>query len=100
MIITKLTWTHYLWLLPIKNDDERIYYINTAITNNLSVRELRDRIKTKEYYRLDENTRNKIVNHEKVVALDYVKNPILIKNNNNYDNISEKLLQTLILEDL
>ena len=33
--------------------------------------------------------------------LDYVKNPILIKNNNNnYEVISEKILQKLILEDI
>ena len=32
--------------------------------------------------------------------LDFVKNPIIIKNNNNYEIISEKLLQRLILEDI
>ena len=33
-------------------------------------------------------------------VIDYVKNPILIKNSYNYENISEKLLQKLILEDI
>lgn len=98
--ITKLTWTHYIWLLPIKNDNERYYYTNIAIANHLSVRELRNRIKTKEYYRIDEITRNKLINYEETTALDYVKNPILIKNKRNYNEISEKLLQKLILEDL
>ncbi|HOP65691.1 MAG TPA: PDDEXK nuclease domain-containing protein [Bacilli bacterium] len=32
--------------------------------------------------------------------VDFVKNPILIKNISNYANISEKILQKLILEDL
>ena len=31
---------------------------------------------------------------------DFIKNPILIKNNHNYKEISEKILQKLILEDL
>lgn len=30
----------------------------------------------------------------------FVKNPILIKNSYNYENISEKFLQKLILEDI
>ena len=32
--------------------------------------------------------------------VDFVKNPIMIKNNNNYEVISEKILQKLILEDI
>lgn len=32
--------------------------------------------------------------------MDYVKKPILIKNSYNYENISEKILQKLILEDI
>lgn len=31
---------------------------------------------------------------------DFVKNPILIKNNSNYEVFSEKVLQKLILEDI
>ena len=43
----KLTWTHYRYLLPIKNESERNYYINQVVLNNLSVRELRELIKSK-----------------------------------------------------
>ena len=32
--------------------------------------------------------------------VDFIKNPIMIKNNNNYEIISEKILQRLILEDI
>lgn len=99
-IITKLSWSHYKLLISIKNDYERNYYTSIAITNRLSVRELITKIKSKEYYRLDENTKNKIIQYEDTTVLDYVKNPILIKNNKNYKDISEKILQNLILEDL
>lgn len=34
----KLTWTHWNILLPIKNENERKYYINQCILNNLSKR--------------------------------------------------------------
>ncbi len=49
---SKLTWTHYRYLLPIKNENERNYYINQVILNNLSVRELRNEIKSKSFERL------------------------------------------------
>ena len=38
----QLTWTHYRYLLSIKNENERNYYINQVILNNLSVRDLRN----------------------------------------------------------
>jgi predicted nuclease of restriction endonuclease-like (RecB) superfamily len=67
---------------------------------SLSIRQLRERIKSNEYERLPEFTRNKIINQEESNVLDYVKKPILIKNSYNYENISEKILQKLILEDI
>ena len=41
----KLTWTHYRYILQIKNENERNYYINLTVLNNLSVRDLRKEIK-------------------------------------------------------
>ena len=61
---------------------------------------LRYKIKAKEYERLDENTRNKLINQEQLSIVDFVKNPILIKNSHHYNEISEKILQKLILEDI
>ena len=40
------------------------YYIEISINNNLSVRQLRNRIKSNEYERLPESTKEKIVNNE------------------------------------
>ncbi len=69
--------------------------------NNLSVRELRERIKTKEYERLDEKTKLKLKEEkDNLEVKDLIKEPILIKNKNNYEVISEKVLQNLILEDI
>ena len=61
---------------------------------------MRDKIKSKEYERLDEKTKNKIINKLEYDAVDFVKNPILIKNSYDYENISEKILQKLILENI
>ena len=98
----QLSWSHYKELLIIKNNDEINYYINITERYNLSVRELRERIKNKEYQRLDDNTKLKLINKEKISIGDTIKNPIIIKNKLGIDkeNISEKILQRLILEDI
>ena len=101
-VSAKLSWSHYDELLSIKNVNEINYYISIIESYNLSVRELRERIKNKEYQRLDDNTKLKLINKEEVNVSDFIKNPIVIKNKYNYDieNISEKMLQALILEDI
>ena len=95
-----LTWSHYVELLTIKDINKLIYYINITISQNLSKRELRNKIKNKEYERLDEKTKNKLINNEKLNIKDNIKNPILIKNIHNYIEITEKILQKLVLEDI
>ena len=95
-----LSWSHYCELLSIKNLYKIEYYIMITEQQNLSVRKLREKIKNKEYERLDENTRLKLINKEDNKVSDLVKNPILIKNSYNYTDVSEKLLKKLILEDL
>ena len=77
-----------------------MYYINLSINENLSTRQLRERIKNKEYERLDEKTKYKLIKNEETKVDDFVKNPIIIKNNLNYEVVSEKVLQKMILEDI
>ena len=97
-----LTWSHYVEILKFNDINEINYYISIIESYNLSVRELKEKIKSKEYQRLDDNTKLKLINKEEIVVSDFIKNPIVIKNKYNYDieNISEKMLQTLILEDI
>lgn len=80
--------------------DEIKYYISICEKQNLSVRQLREKIKNKEYERLPNDSKNKLLLNNKGSATDFVKNPIFIKNNSNYEIISEKVLQKLILEDI
>ena len=97
----QLSWSHYSELIPLNNLSIINYYMKISIEQNLSVRELRSRIKNNEYERLPEKTRNKLIteNHQDNIK-DFIKNPILIKNTKNYEVISEKILQQLILEDI
>ena len=97
---TQLSWSHYSELLSIKNADKLSYYLNLSIIQNIGVRELRKKIKSKEYERLPDETKNKIIKEEKLEVKDLVPNPILIKNTNNIEIITEKVLHNLILEDI
>lgn len=96
----QLSWSHYIELLPLKNIDVITYYIYQCVNFNLSRNELRSKIKNKEYERLSEETKNKLIKKEKQDVKDFIKNPIIIKNSHNYEIISEKILQKLILEDI
>jgi len=96
----QLTMSHYRILFPLNDDNEIDYYINQTINRNLSKRELEAIIKSNEYGRLPQDTKNKLIKKEKSSVVDFVKSPIQIKNNWNKEIISEKLLQKLILEDI
>ena len=98
----QLSWSHYIELLPLKDTNKMNYYINISISQNLSRNELRDRIKSKEYERLDDKTKNKLIKKEKTNVSDFIKNPIIIKNKNkiDIDKVSEKILKELIMEDI
>jgi predicted nuclease of restriction endonuclease-like (RecB) superfamily len=97
---TNLSWSHYTELLPLKDNKAINYYLNICINQKLSKMELRNRIKNREYERLDEHTIQKLMNNEETIVSDLIKNPILIKNSYSYTEITEKILKQLILEDL
>ena len=98
-VSAKLTWSHYTQLLSF-DSSKIIYYTIICEQQNLSVRQLRERIKNKEYERLDDKSKYKLIKHNYTSVEDYIKNPVIIKNSTNYEIISEKILQKLILEDI
>ncbi len=99
-VSAKLSWSHYDELLKLTDENIINYYIKISEEQNLSVRELRKKIKSNEYERLDEETKKKLKNKEELKVPDLVKNPIQIKNTSGNNEISEKVLQKLILEDI
>ena len=99
-VTANLSWRHWIELLSIKNINEMKYYINQAEKLFLTTRDLRKKIKNKEYERLDESTKKKLKEKEDLNVPDLVKNPIQIKNTSGNNEISEKILQKLILEDI
>ena len=97
----KLTWSHYVELLKFKNTNKIKYYLNIISNQNLSVRELRKRIKSKEYERLSDETKNKLISNKEVNIKDNILNPIIINTfNKDITKFNEKMLKEFILNDI
>ena len=99
-----ISWTHWRYLLPIKNENERNYYINQCILNNLSKRELIKLIKEKAFDRLsyaDKENIKLIDNKDEpnYSLKDMLLDPIIIKVPNK-EKLSEKMLKKYIIEEL
>ena len=99
---TKLNWSHYKLILPIKNENERNYYINLVILNNLSVRELQREIKNKSFDRLSyaDKEHIEIINNTNNTPLsikDMIKDPIILKTDKNMDKIDEQAIHKYII---
>lgn len=96
----QLTMSHYRLLFPLNDNNEIDYYIDQITKRNLSKRELQMIIKSNEYERLPKDTKNKLIKKETPSVVDFIKSPIQIKNFQNKEIVSEKVLQKLILEDI
>ena len=101
-VIPKLSWTHYIQILSIKNENERNYYINLVILNNLSVRELRREIKNKAFDRLSYVDKEHIeiisdTNNTSLSIKDMIKDPIILKSDKNIDKIDELTIHKYII---
>ena len=96
----KLTWSHWYEMLSFDDINKIEYYVNQCEVYNLDVRQLRNKIKSNEYERIPADARNKLKSRDDIWIIDFVKNPIHIRNSNKKEIISEKILQKLILEDI
>lgn len=80
---TKLSWSHITELMVLSNEDEINYYISIVNNRNIGYRKLSELIKNDEYSRIDDITKKKLKEKDKLNANDLVKNPIQIKNYSN-----------------
>ena len=94
-VCAELSWSHYRCLLSIDDDNEFNYYVMIVKKFNLSVRELLERIKSKEYERIGFKEE---LEEPKINTL--IKNPIMIKVKNKNERLSEYALHRSILENM
>ena len=97
---TTLSWSHYTELLPIKDSNKLMYYLDIAIKQRLTKRTLRERIKSNEYERLPLETKNKLITQGQLDVNDLIPNPIIIKSSGLNEEITEYALKQLILNNL
>ena len=91
----ELSWNHYVVLSRLNSDMEINYYISIIKNYNLSIRELKERIKSKEYERI-----GKDVDFEEAKVNTLIKNPILIKVKNKNNKLTEYALHQSVLENM
>ena len=94
-MLGELTWSHYIELLRLSDMHEIDYYIYITKVQNLSYRELHNRIKSKEYERI-----GKDVDFVEAKVNTLIKNPILIKIKNKNKKLTEYVLHQSILENM
>ena len=97
---TKLCWSHYREVLPLKDIYEIRYYLNECQEKNLTIKQLQTIIKNNEYNRLSIETKNKIINSDKLKVNDLILNPIVIKANMMKEKLSEYTIKQAILNNL
>lgn len=100
MSCSKLSWSHYREVLSIKDVNAIKYYLNECENKNLTIKQLQLIIKNSEYDRLNEETKDKLINNNKVELLDMIPNPIIIKIDSSIEKITEYALKQLILSNL
>ena len=97
---TILSWSHCTELLVLDDYDAINYYIDISIKQNLTYRQLHERIKNKEYESLSLDAKQKLIENKTPEITELVKDPIIINNPKNIEVINEKKLQKLIMEDI
>ena len=97
---TVLTWSHYTELLALNDINKINYYIDICKKQSLSRNDLRNKIKSNEYERLSEETKNKLVTNKELSLPDLVPDPLLIKSEFDKEKITEYALKQSILNNL
>ena len=101
LVAQSVSWSHYTILMSLKDINEINYYIEQIEKYHWGKRTLQDKIKSKEYQRLSEETKNKLINKEEIDVSSYIKNPIYINTfNSDKVNVSENTLKSFILRDM
>ena len=91
----QLTIGHYIELLKLKSIKEINYYIYLIENQRISIRELRERIKSNEYERIGYKGELK---EPKINT--FIKNPIMIKVKDKNERLSEYALHSSTLENM
>ena len=74
-----MTWSNVCEILNLSNIEEMKYYLNLSNKLCLTKLELRTKIKSKEYERLDSKIKEKLIKQEEVSVKDKIPDPIVLE---------------------
>ena len=97
-LASKLSWSHFIELLSLKSDKERLYYANDAIARNYGSKELRRQISRKAYER--QEIANTEISEQSQIPFNVFKDPYILDMFSLKENFPEADLEKAILTDL
>ena len=96
---SNITWSNLCEILNLKDINKIKYYLNLSGRYNLTKRELKNKIKSKEYERLDNKIKEKLVKQEEVSVKDKIPDPIVLEGLEYKERLTEKMVQKWIDEN-
>ena len=94
-----ITWSNICEIMQLKNLEEIDYYLNLSNKLCLTKLELRTKIKSKEYERLDSKIKEKLLKQEEVSVKDKIPDPIVLEGLESKERLTEKIVQKWIDEN-
>ena len=94
-----MTWSNVCEILNLSNIEEMKYYLNLSNKLCLTKLELRTKIKSKEYERLDSKIKEKLMKQEEVSVKDKMPDPIVLEGLEYKEKLTEKIVQKWIDEN-
>ena len=94
-----ITWSNICEIMQLKNLEEIEYYLNLSNKLCLTKLELRTKIKSKEYERLDSKIKEKLMKQEEVSVKDKIPDPIVLEGLEYKEKLTEKVVQKWIDEN-
>ena len=95
----QLSWSHYVLIITVKNPLARNYYINEAVSRQLSVRELDRLIKTNTYER-EKSNQITYEDNKKNIDVSILKEPYILEFLNLSLKYKEKDLEQSIIDNM
>ena len=94
-----MTWSNVCEIMQLKNSEKMKYYLELSNKLCLTKRELREKIKSKEYERLDSKIKEKLMKQEEVSVKDKIPDPIVLEGLEYKEKLTEKVVQKWIDEN-
>ena len=94
-----VTWSNVCEILKLKDINEIEYYLDLANKLCLTKRELKTKIRSNEYNRLPQETKEKLKNSNEVSSSEKVPSPVILDGLLYKDKLTEKIVQKWIDEN-